>query len=237
MHSKSKLYLIPVTIAENAQHTIPAQVREVIGSVNVFFVENIRTARRFIASLKLGLVIETMEFHVLDKKTSAHELSKMMSPYKINSSIGILSESGCPGIADPGSLAASWAHQHNVAVVPLAGPSSIILALMASGLNGQKFCFHGYLPIEKRELEKKIVLLESESGKYNQTQLFIETPYRNRRLFDALMHTAHKDTMLCIAKDLTGSEEEVRTLTIGQWKSQAVDLHKVPTVFLMYAGR
>lgn len=232
-----KLYLIPTVLAEEATTTIPDQVREVLSKVSFFLVENVRTSRRYISSLKLGLTIEELRFELLDKKTSRQQLNELLQPLLEGVNIGVLSESGCPGIADPGALAAEWAHKNNIEVIPLVGPSSIFLALMASGFNGQKFCFHGYLPIDKRELETEVRRLEQESRKLDQTQIFIETPYRNNQLLKTLTQVNHPDTLICIAKNVTGTGEVIRTCTVKQWRNESIDLHKIPTVFLMYAGR
>lgn len=234
--SKGRLYVIPTVIADNQESTIPQHVLSVIKGTNVFLVENIRTARRYISSLKLGLIIEDLEFSVLDKKTADEELSRLMQPLLKGTDIGILSESGCPGIADPGAKAVEWAHKHNVKVVPLVGPSSLLLALMGSGFNGQKFCFHGYLPIDKKPLEAEIRRLVTESSRFNQTQIFIETPYRNNQLLKTMLSICDNSTQLCIARDLTGAKEFIETHSIKDWKGQDIDLHKVPTVFLLYAG-
>ena len=232
-----KLYLIPTVIAENAQDSIPEQVRAVLTDCEYFLVENVRTARRYISSLKLGVTIEDLHFEVLDKKTSDAEVNRLMQPVFKGLHVGILSESGCPGIADPGSKAVGWAHAHSIEVVPLVGPSSLLLALMASGFNGQKFAFHGYLPVDKKELAKAIRNLEAESSKINQTQVFIETPYRNNQLLNTILSSTHPETKLCICRDVTGSNALVKTKTIREWKNQLPDLHKVPTVFVLYAGK
>ncbi len=235
--AKGKLYLIPNVIAEDSTKVIPSHVQEVLQSLNYFLVENLRTARRYISSLKLGITIEDLDFQVLDKKTSEIAIDKFMQPIKQGINIGILSESGCPGVADPGAKAVEWAQKNNFEVVPLVGPSSLLLALMGSGFNGQKFSFHGYLPIDKKDLESTIKKLEAESLKYGQTQIFIETPFRNNQLLKALVSVLHHDTQLCIAKDLTGKDQFLKTKSIKEWKNQLPELHKVPCVFLIYAGK
>lgn len=235
--SKGNLYLIPTTITENQTDAIPEQVRNVIRHTQYFLVENLRTARRYISSLKLGLTIEDLHFEVLDKNTPPAALEKLMKPAFEGMNIGVLSESGCPGIADPGSEAVKYAHRHGIRVVPLVGPSSIVLSLMASGFNGQSFAFLGYLPIDKKELEANIRQLEVTSRKNDQTQIFIEAPYRNNQLLESLIRFCSPDTMLCVAKDITGKDEFIKTARVKEWKGIQVDLHKVPTVFLVYAGR
>ncbi|MEQ8925210.1 MAG: SAM-dependent methyltransferase [Fulvivirga sp.] len=234
---KGKLFLVPTVIAENSLNTIPEQVKEVIKNTEYFLVENVRTARRYISSLKLGLTIEELKFEILDKKTDSQRLGKLLEPLSKGMNVGIISESGCPGVADPGALAVEWAQRNKIQVVPLVGPSSILMALMGSGFNGQKFCFHGYLPIDKKELEKEIKALEAESGKKNQTQIFIETPYRNNQLLATLSKACHPSTKICVAKDITGKEEFVVTDTAANWQNRNIDLHKIPTVFLLYAGK
>ncbi|QSE97956.1 SAM-dependent methyltransferase [Fulvivirga lutea] len=234
---KGKLFLIPTVIAESEQDTIPEQVKEIIKNTEYYLVENVRTARRYISSLKLGLTIEDLNFEILDKKTDYQKLGKLLAPLSKGTNVGIISESGCPGVADPGALAVEWAQKNHFQVVPLVGPSSILMALMGSGFNGQKFCFHGYLPIDKKELEKEIKALEAESSKKNQTQIFIETPYRNNQLLTALSKTCHPSTKICVAKDISGKDEFVVTDTAANWQKREIDLHKIPTVFLLYAGK
>jgi len=230
-----KLYIIPSVIANN-NNVIPEQVREVITYTDYFLVENLRTARRYISSLKLGLTIEELTFELLDKKTSDQQVEKIMKSVLQGKNAGLLSESGCPGVADPGSKAVSYAHQKGVEVIPLVGPSSIILALMASGFNGQQFAFQGYLPIDKKDLESKIMQLENESKKKNQSQIFIETPYRNNQLLKSILKVASAESQLCIARDISGDNELILSHKIKQWNHIDIDLHKIPTVFILYAG-
>lgn len=231
-----KLYIIPTMIADDTQHVIPEQVRNVLSQTKYFLAENIRTARRYISSLQLGITIEELDFNVLDKKTKPTQLEAYFKPLMKGDNLGILSESGCPGIADPGALAVEYAQKRGIEVVPLVGPSSILLSLMASGFNGQKFCFHGYLPIDQIKLENEIKRLESESRKFNQTQLFIETPYRNNQLLKSITQTCHPNTLLCVGKDITAPGSFIKTKTIADWRKIKIDLHKIPTVFLLYAG-
>lgn len=234
--NKGKLYLIPNILAENTHAVISPQVKEVISKTRYFLVENIRTARRYISSLKLGLTIEDLHFEVLDKKTKGVELEKFMQPIFEGKDIGVISEAGCPGIADPGALAVTFAHQHDIQVVPLSGPSSMFLALMGSGFNGQSFAFHGYLPIQKKERIQAIKTLEAESLKNRMTQIFMETPFRNNHLLTDLLDTLRPDTQLCIAKNLTGSDEMIKTKSVKDWKKVKIDLHKIPTVFVLYSA-
>jgi 16S rRNA (cytidine1402-2'-O)-methyltransferase len=220
-------------IAEGANHTIPPQVLSVLPSIKIFLAENVRTARRFLSSLKIYDSIDELTFHVLDKDT--RDISAIMKPIK-DQNIGVISESGCPGVADPGALAVAYAHANNIRVVPLVGPSSLLLALMASGLNGQRFVFHGYLPIDPKEATDQLKAMEKESKKKAQTQVFIETPYRNNQLFDLLLKTLQKTTVLTVAIDITGKQESIRTQTVAKWQSNKAAWPKEPAVFLFLAN-
>lgn len=233
---KGSLYLIPSYITDHPDpDIIPVQVKQTLGSLNYFLAENIRTARRYLSSLKIYPSIESLHFETLDKNTAESELPLLIAPLLDGKSMGILSESGCPGIADPGALAVKYAHRHGIKVVPLTGPSSLLLALMASGLNGQQFAFHGYLPIEMKDLSKTINALERESKEKKQTQIFIETPYRNQALFKKLTTHLHSNTLLCVAQDITGEQEFIQTLTVKEWLSKTVELPKLPALFLFLA--
>lgn len=234
---KGKLYLIPSPIAKDGHNnTAPPQVIESIRHIQHFLVEDIRTARRFLSSLKIFESIESLRFSKLDKNTNASELDSMMQPLLDGLDVGVLSEAGCPGIADPGSLAVQYAHEQQFQVVPLVGPSSIILALMASGLNGQQFAFHGYLPIDTKEFDTRIQRLEQESSRRKQTQMFIETPYRNQQLAERLFRRLDPSTRLCIALDLTGPDEMVKTQRIEAWRAHGISLPKLPCLFLFLAN-
>ncbi len=234
---KGKLYLIPTIIADDTQgQVIPAQVRDALIGLQYFFAEDVRTARRYLSSLKLYDSIESLQIEILDKDTQFSQLGALFMPVLNGQNVGILSESGCPGVADPGALAVRFAHQHQIEVVPLVGPSSILLALMASGLNGQHFAFHGYLPIETKESGKAIKEFERESKQKNQTQIFIETPYRNNNIFGALKTNLGDNTLLCIASDITGVNEFIKTQSIKKWKESPPEWKKVPTVFLFLAS-
>jgi 16S rRNA (cytidine1402-2'-O)-methyltransferase len=231
---KGILYLIPSVLAEDtADKVITPQVKDVLRQTKHFAVENLRTARRYISSLKLGITIEELQMEILDKKTKTHQLSTILKPLLEGHDMGIISEAGCPGIADPGALAVDYAHQHNIQVVPLTGPSSMFLALMGSGFNGQSFAFHGYLPIDKKARAEAIRNLESEAGKLRRTQIFMETPFRNNQMFEDLKAHLSPATKLCIAKNITGKDELIQTRPISDWKKQKLDLHKIPTVFLI----
>lgn len=208
------------------------QIREVIGKTEHFFVENVRTARRFISELQMGKPIEDLTFYLLDKDTPLPETRTHLQVVLRGKDAGVLSEAGCPGVADPGALAVGLAHQMGIAVVPLVGPSSILLALMASGFSGQSFVFHGYLPIDRVERAKVIRQLEREAKTKRQTQIFMETPFRNTQLLQDILHHTQADTLLCIACHLTAPDELVQTRTIKAWKQHLPDLHKKPTIFL-----
>lgn len=234
--TKGKVYLIPATIADDTHSlTIPEHVRQVLPSLRHFLAEDVRTARRYLSSLKIYDSIEPLQFAVLNKDTSHDQLSVLLEPVLQGNDLGILSESGCPGVADPGALAVKFAHENDIRVVPLVGPSSLLLALMASGLNGQRFAFHGYLPIDSKEASVMIKTLEKESRSKNQTQLFIETPYRTNQLTQVLLRNLHDETLLTIAVDITGKDESIRTYPVRKWKSQTPDFGKSPAVFLFLA--
>ncbi len=232
---KGVLYLIPTTIAANSNDTISEQVRSIISHVATYRVENIRTARRFISSLKLNIEIEKLNFEELNKKTQSHQIEHLLSPLMKGEDIGIMSEAGLPGIADPGSQAVEYAHRKGIKVIPLSGPSSIFMALMASGFNGQSFTFHGYLPIEKTPRRVKIKEMESIARKSGQTQLFMDTPYRNNQLFKDLVENCQPGTKISVAADLTGSNEFINTKTVKDWRQKLPDLHKIPAIFSMFS--
>lgn len=233
---KGKLYLVPTIIAEGtAGQVIPQQIRSALKDIHFFVTENARTSRRYLSSLKIYDSIEELTFNVLDKETKETELGALLAPLAEGHNVGVISESGCPGVADPGALAVRFAHQNGITVIPLVGPSSILLALMASGLNGQSFTFHGYLPIEAKEASKKIKELEKESINRNQTQLFIETPYRNNQILDYLLSSLKPSSQLSIALDLTGPKEFIQTKSIKDWKLNKPTLPKEPAIFSFLA--
>ena len=211
---------------------MPAYLITAIEKCNVFFVENERSARRYLKQLKKEIVIDNFEWFVIGK-AEENVLQQFKQKIKEGKTIGIISEAGCPGVADPGQLLVAAAQELNVKVSPLVGPSSVLLALMASGMNGQQFSFTGYLPIENNERIKAIKELESESKRKNVTQIFIETPYRNNQLIETILKTCQPATQLCIAVNITSPDELIKTKTISQWKSQPVDLHKKPAIFLL----
>ena len=233
---KGKLFLIPTVLADDtAAQVISPQVREVILHTKFFLVENLRTARRYISSLKLGLTIDEISLEVLDKDTPPQQVASLMEPLLKGEDMGIISEAGCPGIADPGALAVAYAHQKGIQVVPLAGPSSLFLALMGSGFSGQSFAFHGYLPIDKKDRVAALKRLEQESLREKRAQLFMETPFRNNQLLADVLQTLSPPTQLCIAKNLTAADEMIQSKSVAAWKLNFPDLHKVPTVFILQA--
>ncbi|WP_234734615.1 SAM-dependent methyltransferase [Tellurirhabdus bombi] len=229
------LYLIPTLLAEGtAEQVLPLSIRDVISQTSTYFVENARTARRAISGLKTGQVIDELTFHELHKDTPEAETRQQLdSLTKQGRNAGVLSEAGCPGVADPGAVAVRLAHQRGWKVVPLVGPSSILLALMASGMSGQSFVFHGYLPIDRNDRVRVLRHLEKEAQQRQQTQIFMETPYRNNHLLQDILANCQAETRLCIASNVTAPDEVIRTLSIREWKSQKMDLHKKPTVFLL----
>lgn len=233
--SSSAVYLIPTVLYEGSLESLPAYLLPAIKQCNIFFVENERTARRYLKLLWKEMVIDDYEWHNMKEvnETIAHHFKKAI---KENKFIGIISEAGCPGIADPGQELVKIAQEMNVTVKPLVGPSSILLALMASGMNGQQFQFVGYLPIDSAERTKAIKNLEQESKQKNCTQIFIETPYRNNQMMETLLKICQPDTRICVAVDLTAETEMIKTKKVKEWKSGVPQLHKRPAIFLIHTG-
>ena len=230
--NSATLYLIPTILSEHGFDALPPYITNAAQACTVLFVENERSARRFLKKLDPNYDIDVREWHTIHKAEA--EVAAIFTQHiKDGKTIGIISEAGCPGIADPGQLLIAAAQQLGAAVKPLVGPSSLLLALMASGLNGQQFRFRGYLPIDHHERDKAIRQLEQEAIREQCTQLFIETPYRNNTLIAALLQQCQPNTLLCIAADLTGEKEWVQTKTIAAWKKKSPDLHKIPTLFLL----
>jgi len=229
------LFLVPTVLAEDTGATvIPPQVISCVGNLSYFIVENARTARRYIKSIAPEKVIEELQIVIINKDSSEAEVKKALEPLKNGVSAGIISEAGCPGVADPGAEVVKFAHQQGLKVVPLVGPSAILLALMGSGFNGQSFAFHGYLPIEKKDRIAAIRNLEKEMLQKDQTQIFMETPYRNNQLLQDLTQHLTPTYRLCIAANITAPNELIRTDTIANWKKNLPELHKQPAVFLLY---
>lgn len=232
---KGNLYLIPSDIGnDKLTDVLPQKVFDVILKTEVFIVENLRTARRFLRKAGFRQDFEKISFHLLDKHTKPEEYQSFLASCLQGKNTGLLSEAGTPCIADPGSAIVNLAHRQNIRVIPLVGPSSILLALMASGFNGQHFCFHGYLPIKKHERESKLRDLEKAAFSLNQTQIFIETPYRNMQMFASIIKTCNNKTQLCIATNISAEHEVIKKMPVSEWKKAKVDLHKKPTVYLIF---
>ncbi|MCK4662263.1 MAG: SAM-dependent methyltransferase [Bacteroidales bacterium] len=232
---QGKLYLIPSTLGGNSiDDVIPLNIKNIINKINFYIVENVRTARRYLKKLEIQTSIDNLTFFTLNKHTSSNDIINYLDPIFNNNDIGIISEAGLPGIADPGAEIVKIAHQKKIDVIPLTGPSSITLALMASGMNGQNFSFVGYLPIKQNERIKKIRFLEKKSKTENQTQIFIETPYRNDSLLADILINCNSHTFLCIATDITLENEFIKTKTINNWKKKMPKLNKRPTIFLLH---
>jgi 16S rRNA (cytidine1402-2'-O)-methyltransferase len=234
MSNKGSLYLIPVTLGDTSiDKVIPKFNSEIINDIDVYIVENIKTARRFLKKSGIIKAIDELTFFELNKRTHITELDEFIKPISNGKNIGLMSDAGCPGVADPGADIVSLAQQKDIKVIPLIGPSSILLALMASGFNGQSFCFNGYLPKEQRERIKKIKDLEKKAKNLEQTQVFIETPYRNQNVFDDLLKNCFATTKLCIAVDITLPSERISTKPIENWKKIKINLQKRPCIFLI----
>jgi len=230
----AKLYLVPNVLSEGVwQNVLPTQIFPILSNTKYFIVENIRTARRFMKQVNREINIDECTFYELNKRTKSSELPSFLKPLEEGFDVGVISEAGCPGVADPGADVVRIAHQKGYNVVPIVGPSSILLALMASGLNGQNFAFNGYLPVKPNERIKEIAILEKRIRNNKQTQIFIETPYRNNQLISDLLKTCSPTTLLCIAANITGENEFISTKTIHEWNKEVPDFHKQPTIFLI----
>lgn len=234
----ANIYVIPIALYddETALKCIPTYIIGAIKKCSVFYAENERTARRFLKKIFKEINIDDYEWHTIHKAEN-EVLNNFKKDIAQQKTIGIMSEAGCSGIADPGQILVNIAQQHNAKIIPLVGPNSILLALMASGMNGQYFQFVGYLPVDAQERKKKITELENESNKKNCTQIFIETPYRNNHLLNDILITAKPETMLCIGVDITSANESIQTKKITEWKKSKPDLHKHQVIFLLYAGK
>lgn len=232
---KGKLYLIPTTLGENnPDDVLPQTVKRAIDFIGTYIVENEKTARKFIKAIHPEKVQADLKISLLNKRTEATEHKAMLSPCLNGENIGLMSEAGCPGVADPGAVIVKLAHENGIQVVPLVGPSSILLAMMASGMNGQSFAFNGYLPIDKGEKKSALKSFENLSNSKNQSQIFIETPYRNNKLMEDLVQILQPNTLLCIAADITLPTEYIKTLRVADWKKTKVDLHNRPTIFIIH---
>ena len=233
---EAAVYLLPVTLSDCApQIVLPQYNLELFRNIKFFVVENIRTARRFLKKVDHNINIDTLKIVELNEHTLESEIPDMLTPVLEGHAVGVMSEAGCPAVADPGARLVELAQRKGVKVIPLVGPSSILLALMASGLNGQKFAFQGYLPVKDHEREKMIRDLESESRRKDITQIFIETPYRNSKMMESLLKNLSGETLLCVAADVTDpTGEKIVTKSVKHWKSGGFELDKVPTIFLFY---
>jgi len=231
---KGNLYLIPCTLGETPPlEVLPLLVKKAVEEIDYYVVEHEKNARRFIKSISPRKSQPDLQFKLINKYTDASEIPDMLAPCHEGLDVGVISDAGCPGIADPGAAVVEEAHKQGIKVVPLVGPSSILMAMMASGFNGQNFAFNGYLPIDKRERRKEIKRLERLSEEYNQSQLFIETPYRNNQLLESILATVQGGTRICVACDITLPSEFILTLTANDWKQKKVDLNKRPTLFII----
>ena len=232
---KGKIYLIPTPLGEDSLHTIPPYVVEIIHTLDTFIAERAKTARHFIKATNPPYPLSNLTVFEIDNKTQSIEYQEINSILDKGKSIGLMSEAGCPGIADPGAVIVQWAHKVGIEVVPLVGPSSILLALMASGMNGQSFAFQGYLSAKRPDLAKDLKRMEEIARKNNQTQIFIETPYRNTQFIETALTTLNPQTKFCIACDISLPTEYITTKTIADWqKTKIPDFHKRATIFLIY---
>jgi 16S rRNA (cytidine1402-2'-O)-methyltransferase len=232
---KGKLYLIPTTLGESdPMDVLPQTVKRTIDFIDHYIVENEKTARRFIKAVNAQKVQAELKISLLNKHTEVSEHIAMIKPCLEGINVGLMSEAGCPGVADPGAVIVKIAHEKGIQVVPLVGPSSILLAMMASGMNGQSFAFNGYLPIDKNEKKSALKNFEKMSSDKNQSQIFIETPYRNNKLLEDILSALQPNTHLCIAADITLPTEYIKTLRVADWKKTKVDLHNRPTIFIIH---
>jgi len=232
---KGKLYLIPTTLGEmNPHDVLPQTVKRAIDFIDFYIVENEKTARKFIKSINPEKVQASLKISTLNKHTEITEHNTMISPCLNGINVGLMSEAGCPGVADPGAAIVKIAHEKGIQVIPLVGPSSILLAMMGSGMNGQSFAFNGYLPIDKADKKSTLKNFEKLSHDKNQSQIFIETPYRNNKLLEDIVQALQPNTHLCIATDITLPTEYIKTMRVADWKKIKVDLHNRPTIFIIH---
>ena len=232
---ETALYLIPVTLGDTSiEKVLPSYNKVIILGIKHFIVEDVRSARRFLKKVERNINIDELSFYTLNKHISAEEISGYLKPLLGGESMGVISEAGCPAVADPGADVVAIAQRKNLKVVPLVGPSSIILSVMGSGFNGQSFAFHGYLPIDPNERIKRIKVLEQRIYSENQTQLFIETPYRNNKMMEDIVKNCRPQTKLCIAANITCEDEYIKTKTVKEWQGKLPDLSKIPCIFLIY---
>lgn len=233
-NNNAKVYLIPVPLAEGDLNTVlPKYNLDRIKEIHYFVVENIRSARRFLKQVDRNIVIDDLTFYELNKRTDLNKVDSYLKPLEEGQDMGVISEAGCPAVADPGAVFVAKAQRKGFGIVPLVGPSSILLSLMGSGFNGQSFVFHGYLPIDDQQRKRALQRLESDAIKLHQTQIFIETPYRNNKLIDEICAVLRSDTKLCIASNLTSPDQFLKTKSIGEWQKSKPELHKIPTIYLI----
>tara|TARA_B100001559_G_scaffold30846_1_gene23613 strand:+ start:54 stop:761 length:708 start_codon:yes stop_codon:yes gene_type:complete len=231
----AKLFLIPCPIGENAPiEMLPISIKTTITNTDFFIVEHEKEARRFIKKICPDKIQSKLKLFPLNKHTSAMEMVNYLDPCKFGENMGLISDAGCPAIADPGAIIVEKAHQLGIKVIPLVGPSAILMAMMSSGMNGQNFAFNGYVPINKSDRKKKIKDLESRSQKQNQSQIFIEAPYRNEKFFMDLIDSLSPETTLCIAYDITEPDEYIKTYTISDWKNKRIKFHNKPAIFIFH---
>jgi 16S rRNA (cytidine1402-2'-O)-methyltransferase len=228
-----KLYLIPSALSDDNISVLPQYALDIVNSLEVFIVENEKTARHFLKKIGIKIPLQSLILHSLNEHTKSSDISKLLAPLMAGKNVGLLSEAGAPAVADPGSELVCLAHEKGIEVIPLIGPSSIIMALMASGLNGQSFSFAGYLPKERNERIKKLKELEKIVLTKNQSQIFIEAPYRNQHLLEDMLATLDNKTAICVACNITAKDEFIKTKTVEEWKKKIPDLNKKPTVFLI----
>lgn len=232
---ETALYLLPVTLGDTRlDKVLPAHNIEILAGIRHFIVENVRTARRFLRQADPKFDIDGSQFYELNKHTAPQDIASYLQPLYDGHSVGVISEAGCPAVADPGADVVAIAQRKGLKVVPLVGPSSIILSVMASGFNGQSFAFHGYLPIKPEERARRLKLLEQRIYNEQQTQLFIETPYRNGKMIEDIIKNCRPQTKLCVAANLTCEDEYVRTRTLKEWRGNVPELSKIPCIFLLY---
>ncbi len=232
---ETALYLLPVTLGETPiDRVLPSYNKEIILNIKYFIVEDVRSARRFLKKVDASVDINSLTFYELNKHTLPEAISDYLRPLADGHSMGVISEAGCPAVADPGADVVAIAQRKRLKVVPLVGPSSIILSVMGAGFNGQNFAFNGYLPIDPAERARRLKELENRVYQENQTQLFIETPYRNQKLMEEILHVCRPQTRLCIAANITCEGEYIQTRTVKEWKGHLPDLNKIPCIFLIY---
>ena len=232
---KGKLYLIPTTLGEcNVEDVLPNAISRTIDFVDYFIVENEKTARKSIKASNPKKIQADLKLFTLNKHTLTSEHNKMIQPCLEGKNVGLMSEAGCPGIADPGAVIVKMAHEKSIQVVPLVGPSSILLALIASGMNGQNFAFNGYIPIDKSDKKSFLKMLENLSIVKNQSQIFMETPYRNNKMFEDILTCLQPNTLICVACDITLPTEFIKTKKVADWKKEIIDLHNRPTIFIIH---